>query len=504
MTPRPKRASGILLHPTSLPGPYGIGDIGPAANAWIDVLVRARQSWWQILPLGPTGYGDSPYQCFSAFAGNINLLSPDYLIRDGLLSTHDVVGQYFPDDHIDYGRVIPFKISLLRRAWENFRAGQSPWMREPFAAFCSEHRDWLDDFALFMALKDARRGASWYTWPRELMHAGGDGKLLEFTRHELAEEVGLHQFGQFLFFRQWTALREYATERGLKIIGDAPIFVSADSADVWANPKQFLLDASMRPKVVAGVPPDYFSPTGQLWGNPLYDWKAMKATRYAWWAQRMRAALRQVDLVRLDHFRGFCAAWHIPADAVNAINGRWVEGPGADLFRQLETELKGLPLIAEDLGEITPDVYELRDQLRLPGMKVLHFAFDGPNNPFLPHNFSSPTCVVYTGTHDNDTTRGWFHTLPEHERRFLQTYMARDGNDIAWDLLRLAWASTANLAVAPAQDVLDLGTEARMNLPGRPDGNWLWRLRPGAFNDQIVGRLAEMTETYGRVVAASK
>ena len=494
-----KRGSGILLHPTSLPSIYGIGDLGPAAFAWIDALARAKQAWWQILPLGPTGYGDSPYQCFSAFAGNVYLLSPDFLIRDGLLSTRDVAGQYFPDDRVDYGRVIPFKLSLLRTAWENFRAGQVPTLREPFEVFCSEHRDWLDDYSLFMALKEARRGASWTQWPRELMRSGGDAKLLEFTRGELTDEMGLYQFGQFLFFRQWQAVRKHAHERGIRIIGDAPIFVAGDSADVWGNPKQFLLDAAMRPKVVAGVPPDYFSATGQLWGNPLYDWKAMRATHYDWWIRRMRATLSMVDLVRLDHFRGFCAAWHVPFGESTAVNGKWVDGPGLELFTSLQSELQGLPLIAEDLGEITPDVNELRDRFDLPGMKVLQFAFDGPTNPFLPHNYTTSNWVVYTGTHDNDTTRGWHAQIPDHQRWYLGRYLARDGRDISWDLIRLAWSSSAILAIAPLQDVLDLGTEARMNLPGRPDGNWQWRFRLEAFNDHLIHRLADLTELFGRV-----
>lgn len=497
MSFRLKRASGVLLHPTSLPGPYGIGDIGPAAYDWIDTLVRARQAWWQILPLGPTGYGDSPYQCFSAFAGNVYLLSPDLLIRDGLIGAHDVVGQYFPDDRVDYGRVIPFKLGLLRRAWENFRVGQVPWLKEPFAVYCSANREWLDDYALFMALKDARRGASWVQWPRELMRVG-DNKLLEFTRQELSEEIGLQQFGQFLFFRQWQALREFAHSRGVRIIGDVPIFVASDSADVWANPKMFLLDAAMRPKVVAGVPPDYFSPTGQLWGNPLYDWKAMRQTGFAWWIERMRSTLKMVDLIRLDHFRGFCAAWHIPYGEATAVNGRWVEGPGAELFNFLLKELQDLPLIAEDLGEITPDVHELRDRFQFPGMKILQFAFDGPTNPFLPHNYLTSNWVVYTGTHDNDTTRGWHQTIPSHERWYLSRYLARDLQDISWDLIRLGWGSNALLAVAPAQDILDLGTDARMNFPGRPEGNWQWRMRPGAFNDHIVARLGDLTELYRR------
>jgi 4-alpha-glucanotransferase len=494
-----KRSSGVLLHPTSLPGPNGIGDIGPAAFTWIDALARAKQSWWQILPLGPTGYGDSPYQCFSAFAGNIYLLSPELLKRDGLLCDADLGGQSFRDDCVDYGRVIPFKQGLLRRAWQSFRSGRAAGMREPFEQFQAEQRSWLDDFSLFIAIKEARRGASWTSWPPELTRAGG--KTLDAARRELTDDVGLHQFGQFLFFRQWRALRDHAHARGVSIIGDAPIFVSADSADVWANPKLFLLDAAMRPKVVAGVPPDYFSRTGQLWGNPLYDWRAMRAEGYRWWCDRLRATLAQVDLVRLDHFRGFAAAWHIPAGEPTAVKGSWVPGPAADLFDALKADFGDLPLIAEDLGEITPDVYALRDRYGLPGMKVLQFAFDGPGNPFLPHSYRSPNCVVYTGTHDNDTSLGWYSHLTENDRHFVRKYLSCEDCDVVAELLRIAWASTAQLAVAPLQDVLELGSEARMNLPGRPDGNWQWRMREGAFDDLAIGRLGEMTETYGRAPA---
>jgi 4-alpha-glucanotransferase len=494
-----KRGSGILLHPTSLPGPFGIGDLGPSAFMWIDALARARQTWWQILPLGPTGYGDSPYQCFSAFAGNVYLISPEYLVRDGLLSTLDISGHLFSDERVDFGSVIPFKMKLLRRAWENLRAGQVPGLREPFEIFCAVQRAWLDDFAFFMALKESQRGESWTKWPRELMRVGGDSKLLERTRTDFADAIRLHQFGQFLFFRQWQAVRNYAHERGIHIIGDAPIFVSSDSADVWGSPEQFLLDSAMQPKVVAGVPPDYFSATGQLWGNPLYDWEAMGATNYEWWVRRMRTTLSTVDLVRLDHFRGFCAAWHIPYGEATAVKGQWVEGPGAGFIAHLQKELNGLPLIAEDLGEITPDVYEVRDQFDLPGMKVLQFAFDGPDNLFLPHNYKHRNCIVYTGTHDNDTTRGWFAQAPGNERWYLGRYLMKDGRDIAWDLIRLAWNSSAVLAIAPLQDVLDLGTEARMNLPGRPDGNWQWRFRMESFNDHVINWLADLTELFGRV-----
>jgi len=502
MSAEAKRYSGILLHPSSLPGHYGIGDFGPAAQAWIDSLARARQSLWQILPLGPTGFGDSPYQSFSAFAGNINLISPEHLQRDGLISAHDLAGLYFPEERTDYSRVNSFKLGLLRRAWENYRAGQAGGLREPFEIFCAEQRDWLDDYSLFMALKDARRGSSWTTWPRELMRRDGESKHLEFTRRELGEEIGLHQFGQFLFFRQWRALRDYAHSRGIRIIGDVPIFVAADSADVWANPKLYLLDAAMRPKVVAGVPPDYFSKTGQLWGNPLYDWKAMRATDYRWWVNRLRRTLDMVDLVRIDHFRGFCAAWNIPNGEKTAVVGEWVDGPGAELFIHLQAELDGLPVIAEDLGEITQDVYDLRDRFHLPGMKVLQFAFDGPGNLFLPHNYDSTNCVVYTGTHDNDTTIGWQRTMPDHERVFMQRYLGKQiGDEIAWDLIRLAWSSVAVMAIAPLQDILSLGPDARMNMPGKPEGNWQWRMREGMFNDGLIDRLAELTDTFRRVNA---
>lgn len=501
MNPASKRSAGILLHPTSLPGPYGIGDLGPAAHEWIDTLARAHQSWWQILPLGPTGAGDSPYQSFSAFAGNINLLSPEHLVRDGLLSTLDVAAELFADDRVDYSRVMPFKNNLLLRSYENFRAGKAPWMSEPFQTFCSEHRDWLDDYALFMALKEARPGVSWNAWPRELMYAP-DSKQLALSRQEFTAQIGIHQFGQFLFFRQWTALKDYAHARGIRILGDAPIFVSPDSADVWGNPKLFLLDDALRPQVVAGVPPDYFSPTGQMWGNPLYDWKAMRETNYRWWIARLRRTLAMVDLVRLDHFRGFCAAWQIPSGQANAIKGRWVEGPGAELFIHFQSELKGLPLIAEDLGEITPDVHELRDRFGLPGMKVLQFAFDGPNNLFLPHNYTHSNWVVYTGTHDNDTSRGWYEQLAHDQRWFVGRYLRTDGHDIAWDLIRLAWSSNANMAIAPAQDVLDLGTKARMNYPGRPEGNWRWRMDARAFNDDVVRRLTDLTDLFGRAPAS--
>lgn len=491
-----RRTAGILLHPTSLPGRYGIGDLGPNAYEWVDALVYAKQSWWQILPLGPTGYGDSPYQCFSAFAGNPYLLSPDKLVEDGLLQPSDLPATTFPAERVDYGPVIQFKNAVLTRAWENFKRGAAPALRAEFESFCHAEQRWLDDYTLFMALKEAHGGASWLTWDAPSRRR--EPATLQKARADHADAIGRHAFGQFLFFRQWTALKRYANEQGLKLIGDVPIFVSSDSADVWANPELFLLDEERQPKVVAGVPPDYFSATGQLWGNPLYDWAALKQTDYAWWIDRMRATLKQVDLIRIDHFRGFEAYWEIPAGMPTAQVGQWVKGPYDDLFIAMQAALGSLPLIAEDLGVITPEVDALREQFKLPGMRVLQFAFGGATEDrFLPHMYEHNT-VVYTGTHDNDTTRGWYAAITESERDFVRRYLARDGHNIAWDLIRLAWASVADYAIVPVQDVLDLGTEARMNTPGTSSGNWTWRLQPGQLSHATLDRLGDLTTLYSR------
>jgi 4-alpha-glucanotransferase len=494
---RPNRSAGILLHPTSLPGPYGIGDLGPVARAWVDALHAAGQTWWQVLPLGPTGYGDSPYQSFSAFAGNPYLVSPDLLVQEGLLHETDLAGTRFPVDHVDYATVIPFKLGLLDRAWESFRRGAAPSLRRPFEAFCSQKSHWLDDFALFMALKEAHEGRGWTEWPAELVQRRPNA--LEEARRKLRDAVGRRQFAQFLFFRQWDELKQYAHERGVRLIGDLPIFVSSDSADVWANPELFQLDEERRPTVVAGVPPDYFSQTGQLWGNPLYDWKALKRTGYAWWVERVRATLEQVDLVRLDHFRGFEAYWEVPAGMPTAQVGQWVQAPGADLFTTLRSALGGLPLIAEDLGLITPEVEALRMQFDLPGMRILQFAFNGdPHDRFLPHNYE-PNTMVYTGTHDNDTTRGWYETLGERESNFLSRYVPGiDATSVTWDLIRLAWSSVADYALAPLQDVLNVGTEGRMNMPGRAAGNWSWRFRAALVSPSVLERLGDLTALYSR------
>ena len=425
------------------------------------------------------------------------MLSPEWLVRDGLLQPEDIGGHSFPDDFVDYSAVEVFKLKLVRRACANFRAGWAEYLRDEYDRFLHDRRAWVGDYALFMAIKESRGGQAWYDWPADLRHRETGGAAVAAARQELAESVGVYLFGQFLFFRQWHELRRHARERGIRLIGDVPIFVSPDSADVWANPQGYLLDENLKPRVVAGVPPDYFAKTGQLWGNPHYDWDAMRQTGFAWWVARLRATVESVDLVRLDHFRGFCAAWQVPAGEETAVKGHWVPGPAAELFAHLRADLGRLPFIAEDLGEITPDVFALRDALDLPGMKILQFAFDGPKNLFLPHNYPA-NCIAYTGTHDNDTTHGWWATAPEHEKRFFQKYTGRDGSDVAWDLIRLAWSSVADLAITTVQDVLDLGTESRMNMPGIGQGYWRWRMPTGAMDERTLDRLTEMTEAYGR------
>jgi 4-alpha-glucanotransferase len=482
----PRRSAGILLHVTSLPGPWGIGDLGPQAHRFVDTLARAGQSWWQILPLGPPGSGDSPYQCFSAFAGNPLLISPDLLVKDGLITSPDLAGATFRSDRVDYPRVRRFKDRLLHRAWQKFSAGAVRKLKSPFERFCREHADWLDDFALFMSIKEAFPNRSWADWPHRPSAA------------DRADSIARNQFAQFLLFRQLQALRQYAHRRGVRLIGDLPIFVSHDSADVWSNPRLFKLNPKGHPKVVAGVPPDYFSATGQRWGNPLYHWPAMQKDRFAWWIRRFRAMLGQVDLVRIDHFRGFAACWEIPSSRPTAQHGRWVCAPGQALFDAARKALGGLPFIAEDLGLITPDVERLRDSLGLPGMRVLQFAFEGAaDNPFLPHNFGRNT-VVYTGTHDNDTTVGWFAALGQKEKANVRRYLPHVDADPPWELMRMAWSSVAQLAIAPAQDVLGLGRAGRMNVPGRPAGNWRWRMTAGQWTARHSDRLAEMTRACGR------
>jgi 4-alpha-glucanotransferase len=491
-----RRSAGILLHPTSLPGRYGVGDLGPVAHAWVEMLAKAKQTWWQTLPLGPTGYGDSPYQSYSAFAGNPTLISPDALARDGLVSAADLADARFPVDRVDYENVNRFKEWLHGRAWQAFRGGAAARLKSDFERFCRDEASWLTDYALFMALKHVHENRPWFEWPPALVRR--EPRALEAARKEHADAIGYQQFQQFLFFRQLGALRDHAKRLGVKLIGDAPIFVARDSADVWAHPDLFLLDADRRPKFVAGVPPDYFSTTGQLWGNPLYDWAAMKSQNYAWWVARLRATLRQVDLVRLDHFRGFEAAWHIPFGSPTAQTGTWVKGPAADLFATLKRELGDLPLIAEDLGLISEEVHALRDQFGLPGMCILQFAYGGAVEfRFLPHNHVR-NAVIYTGTHDNDTTLGWWQTLKPGERDLLLKYIPHVDEEPVWWLVRTAWGSVADFAVIPLQDVLNLGPEARMNTPGVASGNWRWRVRDDQLHAHVFARLADLTYLFNR------
>jgi 4-alpha-glucanotransferase len=501
--PRP-RSAGVLLHPTSLPGPHGIGSLGEHARRFVDFLHRSLQTLWQVLPLGPTGYGDSPYQSFSSFAGNPLLIDFPLLMEEGLLLPRELeaAGEELTDprpERVDYGTVLRFKEGVLRRvhaAWEK-RCGTA--LRSEVEEFSARSAFWLDDFSLFMALQRrfrTRGGGVWARWPKELVHR--EPAALEAARSELAGAIGEQKLLQFLFFRQWKALKAYAKRRGIRIIGDLPIFVAYDSADVWAHQELFELDGDGSPTVVAGVPPDYFSATGQLWGNPLYAWKRHEATAYRWWTDRVRAKLEAVDILRLDHFRGFEACWEVPAGDETAENGRWVKGPGVRLFEVLGEALGRLPLIAEDLGFITDPVVELRESLGLPGMKVLQFAFDGDSeNPLMPHNYTRDY-VVYTGTHDNDTTTGWYQSLGAETADFLRRYLARDGHDIAWDLVRLAFASVADTAVIPLQDLMKLDSDARMNFPSRAEGNWQWRFQPWMLTDEIAGRLRELTELYNR------
>ena len=490
-----QRSSGVLLHPTSLPGPYGIGDLGPRAHAWVDFLAEAGCSLWQVLPLGPTGFDNSPYQSFSAFAGNPYLISPELLLKEGLLESADLRGASFPSDRVDFCSFIPWKVKLLDAAFRRFQESGSSELRSELEAFRDRHAAWLDDFSLFMALKEAHQGSRWDEWPDALRRLSADS--MAGSRREHAGGVERQAFRQFLFFRQWQALRRHAGSQGIRIIGDVPIFVSSDSADVWAHPALFKLDEALRPTVVAGVPPDYFSPTGQLWGNPLYRWESHRSSGFQWWVARLSSAMQLVDLARLDHFRGFAAAWEVPAGSPTAERGEWVSGPGGELLSRLGEALGDLPLIAEDLGVITPDVEAMRESFHLPGMKILQFAFSGPDNLFLPHAYPR-NCVVYTGTHDNDTTRGWFNAAPEAERDFCRRYLKSDGRDIVWDLIRAAWSSPAQFALAPMQDLLDLDTSARMNLPGKPSGSWTWRMSEGDASPAVAARLRELNYLYHR------
>lgn len=503
------RASGILLHPTSLPGRFGIGDLGEGAHRFADFLSASGQSIWQMLPLGPTGYGDSPYACYSAFAGNTLLISPELLFIDGLITKSDLADlPWLSTERVDFGGVHRSKDQLLEKAFANYQRRTNTIFRSAFQTFAEQNASWVDDYALFRALKNSHDGTAWTKWERSLVRR--TPAALARARAELHDQIEAQKFYQFLFFRQWCDLKTYCNRRGITIIGDIPIFVAHDSADVWTNPDQFKLSSDGTPTVVAGVPPDYFSKTGQYWGNPLFDWDHMLAEGFTWWIERVRAALQMVDVVRIDHFRGFAACWEIPGGDTTAERGRWVEAPGRELFTAIRNALGELPIIAEDLGVITPDVEKLRDDFGFPGMRILQFAFSGDTrNIDLPHNYHH-NVVVYTGTHDNDSTVGWFNSVAgegstrtakqiECEREFCMKYLKTDGKEIHWDFIRAVLASVANTVVVPLQDVLGLGTEARMNLPNSTSGNWMWRFKAKSLDDHVAQRLRDLSGLYGRV-----
>ena len=491
------RSSGILLHPTSLPGSFGIGDFGDEARAFVDFLAASGQSLWQVLPLGPTGYGNSPYQSLSAFAGNTLLIDPREFVADGLLAAADLSAETFSADRVEFEKVRQFKEALLAKAFEAFQNEPAPNLRVEFEQFCELSAWWLDDYALFRALKDTHDGRAWSDWDHEL--AERQPAALENARAGLPDQISAQKFFQFYFFRQWTALRDYCRARGVRIIGDLPIFVAHDSADVWAHREYFKLDDRGNPTVVAGVPPDYFSETGQLWGNPLYDWNRLRTDGFKWWIDRVRFAFTHFDLMRIDHFRGFAACWEIPAGEPTAQNGQWIPAPGRELFAALAGALGEMPIIAENLGVITPEVESLRSEFGFPGMRVLQFAFGSDAaNVHLPHHYTGDV-TVYTGTHDNDTTLGWFAGLGEDgEREFCLKYLSSDGQEVHWDLIRAAQASVADTAIIPLQDVLGLRNEARMNLPASQSGNWAWRFKAALLTDEIADRLNQLTGLYGR------
>jgi len=503
------RSSGILIHPSSFPSKYGIGDLGQEAYQFIDFLAESGQHIWQILPLGPTGYGDSPYQCLSAFAGNALFISLDELVEVGFLEAEDVATPPSADpDRIDFGAVIDYKTKLLSKAFRTFKKSTDTALQTAFLAFCQKNDSWLNDYAIYRVLKDKSGGQSWDKWDAQLVKRDPDA--LAKAEADYSEEIEEHKFFQHLFFKQWLKLKHYANERKIAIVGDLPIFVAYDSADVWCSPELFKLDENGTPIVVAGVPPDYFSATGQLWGNPLYNWDNMRLDNFAWWIRRIEAMLETVDVVRIDHFRGFAACWEIPYGETTAQKGKWVPAPGMEFFTALQKHFGDtLPIIVEDLGVITPDVEELRDSFEFPGMRILQMAFGSDScNIDLPHNYI-PHSVVYTGTHDNDTTVGWFQSQAgtgssrdqeqiDFERNRCLNYLRSDGKNINWDFIHSACASVSCIALVPMQDVLGLGSESRMNLPASQQGNWAWRMRADALSHELAQKLKGLTSLYGR------
>lgn len=492
------RQAGILLHPTSLPSPYGIGDLGKGAYDFIDFLKASGQRVWQVLPLGPTGYGDSPYQSFSSFAGQPLLISPASLIEMGLLHRNEVEYKDWNPNEIDYGSLIEYKTDIFKKAFAHFDMTEDENLKKDYRKFCTSQRDWLTNYALFMAAKDYHNGVVWTEWENDIAFQT-EVSVKKWTK-KLAKEVKYYKFLQYIFFKQWFALKAYANENGIAIIGDTPIFVAFDSCDVWADKDLFQLDAKGHPIVVAGVPPDYFSETGQLWGNPLYKWNLHKETGYKWWINRIEKNLELVDILRIDHFRGFDTYWEIPYGEETAIHGKWILGPKNDIFEALQKELgNDLPIIAEDLGELFKEVFDLRDAFDLPGMNILQFAFeDEKDNNFMPHHHVHNS-VTYTGTHDNDTTLGWYTNTTEAARDRVRRYMNTDGMDICWDFIRTCFNSTSKFAIIPMQDILSLDSSARMNTPGKLGGNWAWRFTGDVFNEHYIGKLRYYTELGRRL-----
>jgi 4-alpha-glucanotransferase len=491
------RATGILLHPISLPSRGGIGDLGPAAYEFLDFLASARQGLWQVLPLGPPANGNSPYSSSSAFAGNPLLISLERLVEKGWLD-HDRLAELPSDVHrIDYDAVWAQKLPLLRDAAGRFLERASGNAKSKFDNFCGVNAWWLEDFVLYDALRNRYNSGSWKSWPQEI--ARRELSAMENARKELSQELALRRVMQFFFYEQWRALRFYCAQRSIRVVGDIAIFVDYDSADVWARRDLYRLKENLDPEVVSGVPPDAFSSTGQRWGNPLYNWDAIRAQGYNWWVQRLRWATQTCDYIRLDHFRGFAQFWEIPASEPTAIHGRWVDGPGDDFFNKLREELGSLPFFAEDLGVITPDVTALRERHHIPGMSVLQFGFgDAGAHVYLPHRQTEDR-VIYSGTHDNDTTLGWWNTASEHERRAVEALNGRPEDGVNWGLIRLAQGSAANLSVVPIQDVLGLGSEARLNTPSTNTGNYLWRYQPGALKRELAEKLARLAEVTDRL-----
>ncbi len=492
-----ERSSGILLHPSSLPGKYGIGTLGKEAKKFIDFLVKSKQKYWQILPLGPTGYADSPYQCFSSLAGNPLLIDLEILETEGLLDKKDLESaREATEGSVDYGKVINAKIPLLKKASDTFHKNTHKQEKLDYFHFLDSNSSWLADYSLFMALKVHFGMKPWYEWEKTIKMKQ-EKAILPYIKL-LFDSIEFQKFIQYIFFRQWSVIRDYAHQHGIRIIGDIPLYVALDSVDAWANPDMFQFDKNKNPVAVGGVPPDYFSATGQLWGNPLYNWEHLAKDGYRWWINRIKANLALYDIIRIDHFRGLAAYWAVPYGEKTAVKGEWIHCPGKELLKTISQEISELPIIAEDLGVITADVTDLRDSFKLPGMKILQFAFDSDEpNDFIPYNFT-PNYVVYTGTHDNETITGWFSNAKEKDRKHVLDYLNTDGKEIHWDFIRLAWASVARIAVVPAQDLLGLGNEGRLNFPGTTQNNWKWRIKAGQLTDEIAARLKHLTVLYGR------